>query len=85
MNIQGVQFNWNPPKFSKYNSPCKLAQNFSTSLPPKMLDIVKEFGHRLFRGGGDPVNLDTMYHNAFCFCTVQFVCPIRIIQILDKY
>ena len=27
--IQGVQFYWIPPKFSKYKMQCKLAQNFS--------------------------------------------------------
>ena len=29
MHIQGVFFNWSPPKFFKYKIPCKLAQNFS--------------------------------------------------------
>ena len=28
-SLQGVQSNWIPPKFSKYITPCKLAQNFS--------------------------------------------------------
>ena len=27
--IHGERFNWNPPQFSKYKIPCKLAWNFS--------------------------------------------------------
>ena len=52
-NIQGVHFNWNPPKFSKNKIPYKLAQNFTVP------EIVKEFVFVEFRGV--PVKLDALY------------------------